>query len=86
MKLEILGANRAEVELNNDVRVLFSYSTCVAAIINGQSYRTAYPWSRTTSGHINKWLRKGPSGTKPTLTKPQEFFNDLADGLTIKEA
>jgi hypothetical protein len=58
MKLIPLGSNQNLVQLNGGVQVLFSYKTPVAAYVPGQGYfRTNHDWSRTTSKHINKWLR-----------------------------
>ncbi len=55
------------------VSILFSYSTPVAAHIDGQGYfRTEEKHSVTTSKHINAWL----AGAKAEL-RPQAFFNNL---------
>lgn len=72
MKLNKLGPNQTEVEING-ATVLFSYKTPVAANKDGAFYRTAKKWSVTTSKHINQWL----DGRKAT-EQPQEWF----DGLT----
>ena len=58
MKLIPLGSNQNLVQLNSGVQVLFSYRTPVAAYVPGEGYfRTNQNWSKTTSKHINKWLR-----------------------------
>ena len=58
MKLIPIASNQTELEIGNGVLVFFSYKTPVAAFIPGQGYiRTSEKWSRTTSKHINKWLR-----------------------------
>ena len=58
MKLIPLGSNQNLVQLNNGVQVLFSYKTPVAAHVPGEGFfRTNHNWSRTTSKHINRWLR-----------------------------
>lgn len=45
-----------ELQLD-DVHVLFSYETPVAACIMGKGFvRTAQWYSQTTTRHINKWL------------------------------
>jgi len=58
MKLRNIGSNQTELEIGQDVLVFFSYQTPVAAFIPDQGYiRTNHKWSRTTSKHVNKWLR-----------------------------
>ena len=72
MKLNPIGANQNEVEINGN-RILFSYRTPVAAWIDGRPYRTEKFWSVTTSKHINRWLDHDAS-----TVKPQSFFDNLA--------
>jgi len=56
MKIKPVGSNMTELQLD-DVHVLFSYETPVAACIFGGGYvRTAQWYSQTTTRHINKWL------------------------------
>jgi len=58
MKLIPLASNVNLIRLNNGTQVLFSYRTPVAAHVPGQGFfRTNHNWSKTTSKHINKWLR-----------------------------
>ena len=58
MKLIPLAANQTQLDIGQGVEVFFSYKTPVAAFIPGQGYiRTNQKWSRTTSKHINAWLR-----------------------------
>ncbi len=58
MKLTSLGANRTVLDFEGGPRVFFSYSTPVAAFIPGTGFvRTATIYSRTTTGHINAWLK-----------------------------
>jgi len=58
MKLIPLASNMNLIRLNNGTQVLFSYRTPVAAHVPGEGFfRTNHNWSRTTSKHINKWLR-----------------------------
>ena len=71
MKLNPLGSNRNEIEIKGN-RILFSYSTPVAAWVNGKPYRTDKKWSVTTSKHINKWF----DGVK-AMSAPQSFFDSL---------
>ena len=71
MKINNIGSNMTEVEMKNG-SILVSYSTPVAANIEGRFYKTAKKWSVTTSKHINKWL----SGAKAEV-KEQEYFDNL---------
>ena len=58
MKLIPLASNMNLIRLNNGTQVLFSYRTPVAAHVPGEGFfRTNHNWSKTTSKHINKWLR-----------------------------
>lgn len=58
MKLSPIGSNVTQIEFKNGTVVLFSYKTPVAAFIPGEGYvRTKTQYSRTTSKHINKWVR-----------------------------
>lgn len=58
MKLNNFASNQTQVNLNDGTVILFSYKTPVAAFVPGQGYvRTNHKWSRTTSKHINAWLR-----------------------------
>lgn len=73
MKLQVLGANRTCVTLANGTRVFFSYSTPVAACIEGTGWiRTETNYSRTTNKHIGQF---GCPADAPR--KPQEFFDSL---------
>jgi len=78
MKLTQIRANMTVVELTNQVIVLFSYSTPVAASVDGKFIRTAYKWSNTTTRHINQWL----DGRTAEIV-PQEFLDDLAEPKVI---
>ena len=56
MKIKPVGSNMTELQLD-DVHVLFSYETPVAACIMGEGFvRTSQWYSQTTTRHINKWL------------------------------
>lgn len=56
MKIKPVGSNMTELQLD-DVHVLFSYETPVAACIMGEGFvRTEQWYSQTTTRHINKWL------------------------------
>jgi len=79
-----------EISLEDGTLVLVSYETPVAArvfdevLIDGFTHkcaliRTSKKWSKTTTRHINKWLRDTFSDTAPKSAKemPQEFFDSL---------
>ena len=57
MKIKSIGSNMTEVQIG-DKTVLVSYETPVAYHEAGVGYaKTSKYWSKTTSAHINKWLR-----------------------------
>ena len=74
MKLTQIRTNMTEVELTNQVKVLFSYKTPVAAEVNGRLVRTEYKWSNTTTRHINQWL----DGRTAEIVS-QAYLDDLAE-------
>lgn len=76
MKLNPIGSNMTEVETEKGL-VLFSYKTPVAAVVNGQPYKTSKRWSNTTTRHINKWFSPGFVGSQIVVEKPQAFFDSL---------
>ena len=78
MKINHIGSNMTEIETET-ARVLFSYSTPVAAYlyITGENrpvgyVKTSKHWSVTTSKHINKWLNGANA-----QTVDQEFLANL---------
>lgn len=73
MNLKPIASNMTEVTINENLVVLFSYQTPVAAMTQDGYIKTEKFWSKTTSRHINKWL---PEGGRVTV-KPQEYFNGL---------
>lgn len=70
--LQNLGSNKVQITKADGTIVFYSYNTPVAALVNGEYYRTARKYSVTTSKHINQWL----DGVKAE-EKPQEFFDAL---------
>jgi len=78
LKLRVQGSNATVVYFGDDVEVLFSYETPVAARICGQWYRTEVSFSVTTQRHITAHLR----GVKPE-ERPQAFFDDLTRWLVF---
>ena len=70
MKIVERGTNWMVIDVNENVRVLFSYSTPVAAFVSGRGYlRTDRFYSVTTSKHINKFL----DGRKAETVPHEEF-------------
>jgi len=74
MKLKPIKSNMTEIEVDN-ATVMFSYSTPVAAHIDGEFYRTEQEHSVTTSRHINQWL--DGAITDVVIVKPQGWFDNL---------
>lgn len=74
LKLENVGPNQTVIQIESGL-VLFSYSTPVAACINGQYYITEKYHSNTTSKHISKFIGDYDLAKE----KPQEWFNGLLD-------
>ena len=56
LRAHSIGSNQIEIRHGENV-FLVSYKTPVAAFVKGKFYRSATKFSRTTSKHINKWLR-----------------------------
>ena len=90
MKLKKIGNNETEITLNDGSQILFSYETpvCVRteAMHCGQMQTrvcfTTEKYSRTTTGHINKWLMVGPSGDVQMIV-PQSEIDNFVKGVTI---
>ncbi|AFC21234.1 hypothetical protein GAP31_053 [Cronobacter phage vB_CsaM_GAP31] len=74
MKVNSLAANQTEITKSNGDQVFVSYSTPVAAIIGGLSYKTDRKYSATTTRHVNAWLGNGGVNA---ISKPQDFFDNL---------
>ena len=72
MRLTPIGENQSSVTIGNAF-VLFSYSTPVAAIIDGKEYKTEKKWGVTTSKHINGFL----ISSKDAELKPQQWFDNF---------
>ena len=63
MKLYNVGSNQTEISTET-ARILFSYSTPVAAYVFGRGYiKTSKFHSTTTSRHINAWINGSPCET-----------------------
>jgi hypothetical protein len=82
MKLKQLASNMTELELADGTIVLFSYETPVSCILpTGQYCRTLKKWSVTTSKHIGKWYNFRDYNAETRAEMPQEFFNNLVQGV-----
>jgi len=62
MILRQIGSNQTEISFNNGTTIFFSYETPVAGhdLIKGY-FRTSTYYSRTTSKHINNYLKHADS-------------------------
>ena len=82
MKINVIGANQTLVHLPVGT-ILFSYETPVAAYVSGRGYiRTAEKFSKTTSKHINQWLRRMTgSGSYAATGVDQTVFDNLVGGI-----
>lgn len=61
MRLRSIAFNVTELELNDGIKILFSYSTPVAAFVPGKGYlRTSKTYSTTSTKHANRWLNGAP--------------------------
>lgn len=76
MKLRPIGANQTELDIDGITTILFSYETPVACITNDRAFRTDKHWSKTTSKHINQWLKN----FSWVDIKPQASFDNLIKG------
>ncbi|QWD11449.1 hypothetical protein G6704_02800 [Polynucleobacter paneuropaeus] len=74
MKIKHLSGNHAEILFADETHVLFSYGTPVACLIGGEYFKTSKNWSQTTHRHINSWAQVATE-------KPQEYFNNLVEGI-----
>ena len=76
MNIKPITANLTEITTSSKDQILVSYSTPVAARVEGAYYKTVQKFSKTTSRHISKWLEKVNA-----TEKEQSFFDNL---LAIK--
>lgn len=79
VQVKRIGSNMTEVETSKAI-VLFSYATPVAAFFPGKGYiKTESYYSKTTSGHITKWLQAqvGNNGMPEVETVPQHVISGL---------
>ncbi len=73
MNIQKIGNNETVINIHGD-SVLFSYEAPVAALINGEYFKTSKKWSATTSKHINRWLLANHA-----TIKDQTFFDNLVE-------
>jgi len=71
-----LGANMVVVTIRG-VEILFSYNTPVAGFDGKQHFRTETKFSKTTSKHINQYLRNAV-GSEQVKAVPQSYIEQLA--------
>jgi len=78
MELKPIKSNCTELKLNDYV-VLFSYETPVAYYDRktDKYYKTSTKWSRTTSKHINEWLKDRALLNQEAIEVSQEVLNGL---------
>jgi hypothetical protein len=61
MQIENLGSNQTAIYLANGTKVVFSYSTPVAAFIPGTGLvKTGTRYSVTTTRHVNRFVDGRP--------------------------
>ena len=87
MKLSRIGANQTCINHIDGTQVFFSYDTPVAGYSPELGYvRTKDYYSRTTSRHINQWLRSQQGITQSikdnikAVEVSQNVINNLAEG------
>lgn len=74
MKLKHHAANQTSLTTPAGATLFFSYETPVAAFVPGRGFfRTTETFSRTTSRHVNQWLRAEGAFGRETFTPPEEF-------------
>lgn len=71
------------VEVNGS-KILFSYETPVAAVKDGEFYRTNKFYSKTTSRHVNEFQRDSFFGTKEHNLVDPVFFTSLLGTSEVK--
>jgi len=76
MILRQLGSNQTELSLNNGNSIFFSYETPVAGYSDDIGFfRTATYYSKTTSRHINQYLRD----VDDVKEVPDQYIVDLVN-------
>ena len=76
MILRQLGSNQTELSLNNGNSIFFSYETPVAGYHSEDGFfRTETYYSKTTSRHINQYLRD----VDDVKEVPDQYIVDLVN-------
>ena len=76
MILRQLGSNQTELSLNNGDSIFFSYETPVAGYHSEDGFfRTETYYSKTTSRHINQYLRD----VDDVKEVPDQYIVDLVN-------
>lgn len=75
MKLRNIGSNMTELVMGNTT-IMFSYSTPVAGKDDEGLFRTAKRHTRTTTGHVTKYL----GGKDKGRVVPQAWIDSLVGG------
>ena len=76
MILRQLGSNQTELSLNNGNSIFFSYETPVAGYSDDIGFfKTATYYSKTTSRHINQYLRD----VDDVKEVPDQYIVDLVN-------
>lgn len=71
-------ANITEIQKTNGTIVLISYTTPVAAFVQGQGFfRTTERYSVTTTRHVNKWLVKHGADMLAVMNASPTFIAGL---------
>lgn len=67
--------------------ILFSYNTLVAFHESGSKpVITERKYSKTTSKHVNQWLRKNFGSTKAASVVSHDAFTRIAESLLTEKA
>lgn len=65
------------VYIVDNTEVLVSYTTPVAARVNGKYYKTDEYYSKTTTIHVNNWI-----GDHSFELVSQDYLNDLSRSMS----
>ena len=75
LKINSIAKNQTEI-ITDSMTIFFSYREPVACHIDGQGFfKTSKSWSKTTTAHVNKWLKNNRA--ENVTEKGQSFFDKL---------
>lgn len=78
MNIKPLGANQTELITNHGHRILYSYETPVAGYLpNIGWFRTTEQYSKTTTKHINSYLKDKTNVLNMNQAAIEHIFKDL---------